>query len=48
VKHFDDIVGSNGRYNRQRRYNIMAESEGILPLPRDDRLDLFIASVGLT
>jgi hypothetical protein len=43
--HFDDI-GSNGRYNRQRRYNYMSESVGI-PLPRD-YLHSFVASVGLT
>lgn len=44
--HFDD-VGTNGRYNRQRRYNYMAEMVGGARLPRD-RLHSFVASVGLT
>ena len=44
--HFDD-VGINGRYNRQRRYNYMAEMAGGALLPRD-RLYLFVASVGQT
>jgi hypothetical protein len=44
--HFDD-VGTNGRYNRQRRYNYMAEMAGGALLPRD-RLHSFVASVGLT
>ena len=43
--HFDDI-GSNGRYNWQRRYNYMPENVSI-PLPRDN-LHSFVASVGLT
>lgn len=43
--HFDDM-GSNGRYNRQRRYNYIAETDGIV-LPRD-RLHSLVASVGLT
>lgn len=42
--HFDDI-GSMGRYNRQRRYNYISETQGI-PLPRD-RLHSLVASAGL-
>ena len=44
--HFDD-VGINGRYNRQRRYNCMAEMARGALLPRD-RLHSLVASVGLT
>jgi hypothetical protein len=43
--HFDDI-GNNGRYNRQRRYNYMAESAGT-PLPREF-LHSLVASTGVT
>jgi hypothetical protein len=45
-QHFDDI-GINGRYNRQRRYNYMADTGGIPPLPRD-RLHSLVESLGLT
>jgi hypothetical protein len=43
--HFDDI-GSNGRYDRQRRYNYISESAGT-PLPRE-YLHSLVASAGTT
>jgi hypothetical protein len=43
--HFDDI-GSNGRYNRQRRYTYMSESAGA-PQPRE-YLHSLVASAGVT
>ena len=43
--HFDDI-GNIGRYNRQRRYNYIAETQGTA-LPCDELLSL-VALAGLT
>jgi hypothetical protein len=43
--HFDDI-GSNGRYDRQRRYNYISEGAGT-PLPREYMHSL-VASAGTT
>ena len=44
--HFDDIGGTNGRYNRQQRYNYVSETTRV-PLPRN-QLHSYIASIGLT
>jgi hypothetical protein len=40
--HFDDLGGTNGRYNRQRQYNYVSKTTR-LPLPRD-QLHSYIAS----
>ena len=42
-KHFDDIGGMIGQYNRQRQYNRNTS----VPLPRD-QLHLYVASIGIT
>jgi hypothetical protein len=42
----DDLGGTNGRYNRQRRYNYVSETTR-LPLPRN-KLHSYIASIGVT
>jgi hypothetical protein len=44
--HFDDVGGIQGRHTRQRRYNYMAETQGIV-LPRD-KLHSLVACAGLT
>ena len=44
--HFDDVGGYAGRYNMQRRYNYISETDGVL-LPRD-RLHSYISSIGFT
>jgi hypothetical protein len=44
--HNDDIGGSIGRYNRQRRYNNISDNSGV-PLPRD-RLHSYIETIGMT
>ena len=44
--HFDDVGGTNGRYNMQRRYNYVSESTRV-PLPRD-QLHSYVASIGVT
>jgi hypothetical protein len=44
--HFDDVGGYAGRYNMQRRYNYISETDGVA-LPRD-RLHSCIASIGVT
>ena len=44
--HFDDVGGIQERHTRQRRYNYMAETQGIV-LPRD-KLHSLVACAGLT
>ena len=44
--HFDDLGGTNGRYNRQRWYNFISKTSRV-PLPHD-QLDSYIASIGET
>jgi hypothetical protein len=44
--HFDDIGGQSGRYNRQRQYNYVSRSQGLV-LPRD-MLHSSVAEAGLT
>jgi hypothetical protein len=41
-----DVIGNIGRYNRQRRYNYIAETQGTA-LPRD-KLHSLVALAGLT
>lgn len=44
--HFDDVGGSAGRHNLQRRYNYVSQVDGV-PLPRE-RLHQHIELIGLT
>jgi hypothetical protein len=44
--HFDDVGGYARRYDMQRRYNYMSETDGVL-LP-SDRLHSYISSIGFT
>ena len=44
--HSDDVGGTSGRYNRQRRYNYVSETSSV-SLPRD-QLHSYIASIGVT